>query len=127
MTINQIMASSGLTKPASTPTDAQRTQTPVASNSSNVASVKSSQSQPAVSVAAVTDEQVAQALEQIKDALGNMTQDLNFSIDEETGKTVVKIIDTASQEVIRQFPTEDAIAIARSLDKMSGLLFNDKA
>ena len=127
MTINQIMASSGLTKPASTPADAQRTQTPVASNSSNVASVKSSESQPVVDVAAATDEQVTQGLEQIKAALGNMAQALNFSIDEETGKMVVKIIDTASQEVIRQFPTEDAIAIARSLDKMNGLLFNDKA
>jgi flagellar protein FlaG len=54
-------------------------------------------------------------------------QGLRFSIDEESGKTVVKIVDSATQEVLRQFPSADALALAHSIDKMQGLLLRDKA
>jgi flagellar protein FlaG len=70
---------------------------------------------------------VKQAVEQIQEVVNNLAQNLQFSIDEDTGKTVVKILDSQTQEVIRQFPTEEAISIARTLDKVQGLLFNDKA
>lgn len=52
---------------------------------------------------------------------------LNFSIDEDTGRTVVKIIDTETGEVIRQIPAEELLAIARSLEKMQGLLLRQEA
>ena len=57
----------------------------------------------------------------------NSLFNLRFSIDEDTGKTIIKVVDTHTDEVIRQFPTEQAIEIARTLDKVQGLLFNDKA
>lgn len=127
MTINQIMASSSLTKLSPTPADAQRTQTPVKMNETNTPLINTSTLPQKIAAESFSDEQIAQAVEQINDELGNMAQDLKISIDKETGKTIVKIIDTASQEVIRQFPTEEAVAIARSLDKVHGLLFEDKA
>lgn len=75
----------------------------------------------------VPEQEVKQAVEQIQETVNNLAQNLQFSIDEDTGKTVVKILDSQTQEVIRQFPSEEAIAIARTLDKVQGLLFNDKA
>ncbi len=42
-------------------------------------------------------------------------------------KIIIKVMDARTDEVIRQFPTEEAIEIARTLDKVQGLLFNDKA
>lgn len=54
-------------------------------------------------------------------------QGLRFSIDEESGKTVVKIVDTATQEILRQIPSADALALAHSIDKMQGLLLREKA
>lgn len=59
--------------------------------------------------------------------MDNLAHNLRFSIDEDTGKTIIKVVDTHTDEVIRQFPTEQAIEIARTLDKVQGLLFNDKA
>ncbi|HQV89775.1 MAG TPA: flagellar protein FlaG [Nitrosomonas sp.] len=50
-----------------------------------------------------------------------------MSVDQDTGKTVVKVMDIHTDEVIRQIPTEEAISIARTLDKVQGLLLNDKA
>jgi flagellar protein FlaG len=36
-------------------------------------------------------------------------------------------MDSQSNEVIRQFPSKEAIEIARALDKLQGLLIKDKA
>jgi len=70
-------------------------------------------------------------VEKAVDTLNHNTQfsaqGLRFSIDEESGKTVVKIVDTETQDVLRQFPSEDALALAHSIDKMQGLLLREKA
>lgn len=52
---------------------------------------------------------------------------LGFSVDEESGKMVVKVTDNDTKEVIRQFPSEEALAITRALDKLKGLLIHQKA
>lgn len=72
-------------------------------------------------------EQVKDAAQQIEQFTQNIAQNLKFSVDEDTGKTVVKIVDSQTQEVIRQIPSEEAISIARTLDKVQGLLLNGKA
>ena len=53
-------------------------------------------------------------------------RNLQFTVDEDTGIDVVKVIDTETEEVIRQFPSEEVLAIARALDKLQGLLIRDK-
>ncbi len=75
----------------------------------------------------VKPDQVKDAVQQIEKFTQNIAQNLKFSVDEDTGKTVVKIVDTQTQEVIRQIPSEEAISIARTLDKVQGLLLNGKA
>lgn len=72
-------------------------------------------------------EQVEAAVAQIQQFTQALTQNLKFSIDEDTGKTVVKIVDVQTQEVIRQIPSEEAIKIAGALGKIQGLLFNGQA
>jgi len=52
---------------------------------------------------------------------------LEFSMDPETGRTVVKIIDSATGELVRQIPMEEMLALAKSLDRLQGLLFHTKA
>jgi flagellar protein FlaG len=54
-------------------------------------------------------------------------QDVRFSIDEESGKTIVKVVDVATQTVLRQIPNVEALSISRSLHKMQGLLVRDSA
>lgn len=74
-----------------------------------------------------TTAHVEQAVEKIQATVNSLAQNLKFSIDEETGKTVIKVMDVQTEEVIRQIPSEEAIKIARTLDKIQGLLLNDKA
>ncbi|MNG28399.1 flagellar protein FlaG [compost metagenome] len=50
-------------------------------------------------------------------------RNLNFSIDDSTGRVVVKVIATDSGEVIRQIPSETALKLAQNLSDASSLLF----
>jgi len=70
---------------------------------------------------------VANAVDKLNDFASKNASDLNFSKDEETGRTIVKVVDKATDTVIRQIPSEEAVAIAKSIDKMQGLLINHKA
>jgi len=71
--------------------------------------------------------QVKQAVESIRAAVAPMAQNLQFSMDQSSGKTVVRVVDTNTQEVIRQIPSEEVLKIAQDLDRMQGLLLRGKA
>lgn len=53
--------------------------------------------------------------------------DLRFSIDSDTGRTVVKVTDANTKELIRQIPSEEVIRLNKDLDTMQGLLLNRQA
>lgn len=74
-----------------------------------------------------SEEQIKQAAQKIQGAVNNLAQNLRFSVDEDTGKTIIKVMDAQTEEVIRQIPTKEAVEIARTLNRVHGLLFNDKA
>jgi flagellar protein FlaG len=72
-------------------------------------------------------EQVRQAAETLNRQLEASAQNLRFSLDESTGKMIVRVVDTATGDVIRQVPSEELLAINRSLDRLQGLLFDQQA
>jgi flagellar protein FlaG len=70
---------------------------------------------------------IQQALEEVREALAPVAQNLLFSLDEDSGRTVIKIVDSATDEVIRQIPSEEILAIAKALDKLQGVLIRQQA
>lgn len=70
---------------------------------------------------------VGQAAEKVRDFVQIVRRDLEFSIDEETGRTIVRVRDADSGKLIRQIPPEEILSIAESLDTASGLLFRGRA
>lgn len=68
-----------------------------------------------------------EAVAGMQEATQAMRRDLNFSIDDSTGRMVVKVTDSSSGEVIRQMPSEEALRLAESLDEMRSLLFEAQA
>lgn len=54
-------------------------------------------------------------------------KDINFSVDEDTGRLVVKVVDKETKEVIKQIPSEEALRLADSLEKLQGLLIRQQA
>ena len=87
--------------------------------------------QPAVQAppAQPSPKQLAAAVEQIQKTVARSTtaQNLQFSIDKDTNKTVVRVIDSETGELVRQIPSEEVMAIARSIDSMRSLLLDHKA
>lgn len=71
--------------------------------------------------------QVKQAVQDINQSLQSLSQNLEFSIDDDSKQTVIKVIDSQTKEVIRQMPSEEAIQIAKVLDQVLGKLIKDKA
>ena len=76
---------------------------------------------------AATLEQVNQAVKNINNSLQTLSQDLEFSVDSDSQRTVIKVIDQKTKEVIRQIPSEEALEIAKTLDSVKGLLIKQEA
>lgn len=72
-------------------------------------------------------DQVAHAIKSINEAVQLRAPSIEFSIDEDSKRTIVKVVDLETKVVLRQIPTEDALQIAKSLDRLTGLLVKDKA
>lgn len=77
--------------------------------------------------AAAPDVDVAQAAQRVEKFVQTLSSDLQFSVDEASGSNVVRVVDRSTQEVIRQIPSEEMLAIARALDRIQGLLIRQKA
>lgn len=72
-------------------------------------------------------EQIAKAVMAINKALPAASRSLEFTADPETHKMVVKVVDRETKQVIRQFPSAQALELARSIDRMQGLLVRKEA
>lgn len=77
--------------------------------------------------AADAQNQVGQALQSINKALQKLSSNLEFTVDADSNRTIVKVMDTQTQEIIRQMPSVEAIEISKALDKLQGLLVRQKA
>lgn len=72
--------------------------------------------------------QVEQAVAKVKQQIQQISDNrMDFSIDSASGKTVVRITERTTGELIRQIPSEEMLDIARSLDKLQGVLVKQKA
>ena len=71
--------------------------------------------------------EIRQAVEQVrKQVEAKAPNELSFSIDQETGRSVVRIVDRKTGEVLRQIPAQEMLDIAKSIDKMQGLLLKQE-
>ena len=73
------------------------------------------------------DAEIQAAVAKINQVLRTENKSLQFEIDHDSGKTVVRIIDEDTNEVVRQFPSEEVLAIARAIPPISGALIRDTA
>ncbi len=78
--------------------------------------------------ASKTDQvQLEEAVKAINAMLAPVTNAVTFSIDQDSGKTVVKLLDNQTNEVIRQFPSKEMLAIAKDMTQYKGLLISEKS
>ncbi len=71
--------------------------------------------------------ELEQAVENLNQALQNIRRELRFSVDDDTGRTVVKVINAETDEVVRQIPSEQLLDAVRHLNQQAGLLLDTEA
>ena len=72
------------------------------------------------------DEFIKKSVENLNQKLDMLNSQLKVETDKDTGIQVIKIVDKETKEVIRQLPPEVMLKIAKYLDEVTGLLYNEK-
>ena len=71
---------------------------------------------------ALTDKELNAAVSQLNEYVAKQKRDIRFSVDEDTNKTVVKLLDS-NGDVLKQIPSEEVLNILKGIEKNKGLFF----
>ena len=69
--------------------------------------------------------ELAGAVNQLNGYLEETQRGLRFSIDDDSGRTIVRVIDTENDKVIRQIPSEEMLAVIRNISDIAGKIFDE--
>ncbi|MBD2858424.1 flagellar protein FlaG [Spongiibacter sp. KMU-158] len=73
------------------------------------------------------DLESSSTISKLNELMRDRERDLEFLIDDSTGKNVLKVLHAQSQEVIRQFPSEEVLRVAEFIVTGKTGLLNDHA
>ena len=76
---------------------------------------------------AINAVEVRRAVTEINTALEKASTSLSFSVDEASKRFIVSVTDSASGEVIRKLPGEAVLRIAKQIDSLKGIIFDQKS
>ena len=101
--------------------------TPVADKPSETPKVTKAEPPVAAKSQDTDDAKLKLAVQEIEKFVQSIKRNLEFSIDEHSGKVIVKVIASETGEIVRQIPSAEALKLADSLANASHVLFDAKA
>ena len=116
-----------LRAPENTAISLLRQPAPVADTGAAKAAPAVAKAEPAKAAAEPDAAEVTKAVGEINKAMRALSRNIEFSVDTDSQRTVVKVIDQETREVIRQMPTVEALEIGKALEKVQGLLIRQTA
>ena len=72
-------------------------------------------------------EALESAVKTISEAVQVRQRTLQFTVDEDSGRTIITVIDKETEEIIRQIPPEEVLALHEFFRPNGGLLVNTEA
>jgi flagellar protein FlaG len=75
----------------------------------------------------ITAPQLENVAKQLQEFIGKMNQGLEFLVDEDSGRDVIKVIDKNSGELIKQYPSEEVLSLVSKLSAATGNFVDSKA
>lgn len=75
----------------------------------------------------LTVEKIIELTEIINDKIRQYKINLNFSVDAKTKKVIIRLVDSESNEVIKEIPSQELRKIAENIAKFIGLLVDAKS
>jgi flagellar protein FlaG len=73
-----------------------------------------------VDKAPLTPQQLEKVAQQLQDFVGEMNRGLVFSVDKDSGRDVIKVIDKDSGDLVKQYPSEEVLTLVAKLSDMVG-------
>ena len=72
-------------------------------------------------------EPLKEVVSHLNELVRELHRELEFSVDQESGDTVIRVIDRETDEVVRQIPSEELMHLRRRLEEAAGVIFQDSA
>jgi len=66
-------------------------------------------------------------LSMVSEFAKKLHNELEFSTDDDSGRTIVKVINKETEEIIRQIPSDEFLRMSNSMDEVKGALFSSQA
>lgn len=82
--------------------------------------------EPEAPTTGVKAKDLEQALSRVREVFQKANSRLEFSVDPDLDRVIVKILDADSGTVIRQIPQQEVIDLAKRLETPTGLLLHHK-
>lgn len=121
--MNEITAQNSVVKPTGSLTSAPQVQSqkPKADVSAKAAtdvvtSGKPLPNEDATAAAEAKSVEVKEAVSKLNEYVQKTQRDLDFRLDEDSGKTVISVYDRHSEQLVRQIPNEAALEMAKKLN-----------
>lgn len=70
--------------------------------------------------------QLEKVAEQLQVFMDKMNRGLQFSVDQDSGRDVIKVLDKKSGELIKQYPTEEVLSLVAKLSEATGSFIDSK-
>jgi flagellar protein FlaG len=85
------------------------------------------QAAPQAAKRALSSDELKNLASEMQRKVSAISSDLQFSVDKETGKDLIRVTDRTTKKIVWQFPSEEALNITRALDQyQKGVMLNRK-
>ena len=74
----------------------------------------------------VSVEQLEVVAQKLQEFVGKMNKGLEFLVDQDSGRDVIKVIDKTNGDLIKQYPSEEVLDLVTKLSEATGSLFNEQ-
>ena len=71
--------------------------------------------------------ELKQRVDELNAAMKQHARSVRFSIDDDSGRTIVKVVDTDTDTVLRQYPSREMLTISKQIDKFQGMFVKTQA
>ena len=76
----------------------------------------------------VSAEELQNVVKRLNEHVQMISRDLQFSVDEQSGRSVIRVVNAETQELVRQIPSEEVLRISQYIkeqtDEVAGLIFH---
>ncbi len=73
------------------------------------------------------EKNLKEAIQMLNEQMKSSGRNLNFSIDQEVNRTIIRVKNSSTGELVRQIPDETVLRIAHSIEKVKGMLLDELA